>query len=84
MQVDSVKAIWDDFVETCCLGMGTHQVQQFRHVFYAAFEAAMICALSSPHRFAGDGDAITKYLQDMVVETEEYFVQLARDDHGAR
>lgn len=82
MQVDSVKTIWDDFVETCCLDIGTHQVQQFRHVFYAAFEAAMICVLSSPHRFAGDVEATNKYLHDLVVETEEYFEKMTRGDHG--
>ena len=84
MQVDSVKAVWDSFMESCCLDLNPSLIEQFKHVFYAAFESAMICTLSAPHRFAGDGEAMTKYLQNMVVETEEYFEQMARGDHGKR
>ena len=73
MKADCVKSLWDDFVETCCLGMHPRQVEQFRHVFYAAFEASLCCVVSAPHRFAGDGEAVTTYLHDMLKETEEYF-----------
>lgn len=82
MRADCVKSLWDDFVETCCLGLEPQQVQQFRHVFYAAFEAALVCVVSAPHRFAGDGNAMTKYLHELCEETHEYFDQATKERHA--
>jgi len=82
MEAESVKALWDDFVETCFLAVPPKMVARYKGVFYAAFEAALICVVSSPHRFAGDTKAMTEYMHSLLQETQDYFDEMRRERDG--